>query len=68
MTIWQDEAAMKTYRNSGAHLKAMPKLRQWCDQSATARWQQNQAVFPSWQEAEQRLTSLSTNGWQRQTV
>jgi heme-degrading monooxygenase HmoA len=68
MTLWQDEAAMKDYRNSGAHLKVMPKLRQWCDQSATARWQQDQAIFPSWQEAEQRLAALSTNAWQRQTV
>ncbi len=65
LTLWQDETAMKMYRDSGVHLQAMPKLRRWCDQSASAHWQQEPAEFPSWPVAEERLRELSRNVWQR---
>lgn len=63
ITLWQDEAAMKAYRNAGAHLRVMPKLRQWCDQANTAHWYQEQASLPTWQEAEQRITAATGHHW-----
>jgi sugar lactone lactonase YvrE len=66
MTLWADETAMKTYRNTGAHLRVMPKLRQWCDQSDAVHWHSDSATLPSWQEAEQRIASFSGSHWRRQ--
>lgn len=55
MTAWTDQAAMNAYRTGGAHLKAMPKLREWCDEAAVVHWTQESSETPSWQEAYQRM-------------
>ena len=36
LTAWQNEKDMRTYRNSGAHLKVMPKLLHGCDEATVA--------------------------------
>ncbi len=46
ITVWRDEAAMREFRNHGAHLRAMPKLRDWCDEATYAHWQQESAARP----------------------
>lgn len=55
LTVWRDTAAMKAFMASGAHLKAMPKLLEWCDEAAVGSWQQDSETLPSWAEGEERL-------------
>jgi hypothetical protein len=61
LSAWQSEAAMKAYMVSGAHLKAMPGLRRWCDEAATARWAGTPGCFANahalWSEGERRLAA-----------
>ncbi len=55
LTLWEDREAMEFFRGSGAHRRAMPKLKHWCDQAAVASWETQGEDFPDWNEAEQKL-------------
>ncbi|MBD0369711.1 MAG: hypothetical protein ICV60_02570 [Pyrinomonadaceae bacterium] len=57
LTAWKDEAAMRAYRGAGAHMKAMPKLLDWCDEASIAHWEQEGAELPSWSEAHSRMVA-----------
>ncbi|MBF2075080.1 MAG: DUF3291 domain-containing protein [Synechococcales cyanobacterium C42_A2020_086] len=57
LSLWQDEASLMAYRNSGSHRRAMPKLVDWCDEAITAHWPQEHPTFPTWGELEQRLAT-----------
>lgn len=54
-TVWQDEAAMKKYRGSGAHQVAMRLLSELCSEAAYARWMQATPTLPTWEEAHNRV-------------
>ena len=54
-TVWCDEAAMKKYRGSGAHQVAMRLLSEICSEAAYARWSQETADLPTWEEAHRRV-------------
>ena len=54
-SAWKDEAAMKAFMTSGAHLVAMKKLPRWCDEAAVVHWVQSEASLPDWKEAHRRL-------------
>jgi hypothetical protein len=54
-TVWESAEAMRAFRNSGAHMVAMPKLLRWCDESAYTHWEQDEATLPSPQVAYDRL-------------
>lgn len=56
-SVWDSEAAVKQYMISGAHGKVMPKLMHWCDEASVARWTQDTATLPTWQEAHRRMQS-----------
>ncbi len=55
MTVWRDQAAMRRYMTTGAHLKAMPKLLEWCDEASVVHWVQAGPALPDWAEAERRM-------------
>jgi hypothetical protein len=60
LTTWQSEAAMRGFRNTGAHRKVMPLLAEWCDEATYAHWVQNENTSPSWAEAGRRLIAEGT--------
>ena len=57
---------MRAFRNSGAHLKAMPKLLRWCDEAAFVHWEQPGEIAPEpslayeWLEREGKLSKVDT--------
>ena len=55
LTVWRDEAAMSAYRIAPPHLRAMPKLLEWCDEAAVVHWEQQSAELPDWRTAEKRM-------------
>jgi hypothetical protein len=57
MTIWNDISEMRSYTNSDAHKKAMPKLQHWCDEAAIVHWEQAGEEFPEWHESYKRMLS-----------
>ena len=54
-TLWRDAAAMKAYLVGGAHLKAMPRLLDWCDEASVVHWHQDDDRAPDWTEAAERM-------------
>jgi hypothetical protein len=57
ITAWDDAETMNTFRTSGAHLAAMPKLLGWCDEASVVHWNQDTAQLPTWLEAHRRMVS-----------
>jgi hypothetical protein len=56
-TMWSSEGAMKSYVITPPHGPVMRKLLDWCDEASMVHWTQDSDIFPSWQEAHQRLQS-----------
>ena len=54
-TVWQSADAMRAYRNSGVHMKAMPKLLRWCDEASFVHWEQVDESAPTPDVAIERL-------------
>lgn len=55
MTLWRDQSNMRNYMTNGAHLKAMPKLLDWCDEASVVHWTQDVPIGPGWVEADRRM-------------
>ena len=55
LTVWTDADAMRQYRNTDAHMKAMPRLIHWCDEASVAHWSQEGAALPTMDEALERM-------------
>ncbi|HCF28570.1 MAG TPA: hypothetical protein DEV81_15525 [Cyanobacteria bacterium UBA11049] len=54
LTVWEKQAAMKHYRNSGAHRRVMPSIHSWCDEAAVVHWETD-SYFPTWEEIHRRM-------------
>jgi heme-degrading monooxygenase HmoA len=54
-TVWRDEAAMRSFMQSGVHRRIMARLSDWCDEAALTHWVQDTDRPPSWPEAHRRL-------------
>lgn len=55
-TVWETLEAMRAFRNSGVHMKAMPKLLRWCDEASFVHWEQPDASAPDIDTAFDRLS------------
>ena len=55
-TVWDSLEAMRAFRNSGRHMKAMPKLLGWCDEASFVHWEQPDAGAPDIDAAFDRLS------------
>ncbi len=55
-TVWDSPEAMRAFRNSGVHLKAMPKLLRWCDEASFVHWEQPDVAAPEIDAAFDRLS------------
>jgi hypothetical protein len=51
VTSWRDSEAMRSFRASGAHLKAMPHLMDWCDEASVATIADRDGSMPTAAEA-----------------
>jgi heme-degrading monooxygenase HmoA len=54
-TVWRDEAAMRSFMQSGVHRRIMARLPKWCDEAALVHWVQDTDEPPPWREAHRRL-------------
>ncbi len=54
-TAWTDEAALRAYMTAGAHRKAMPSLKKWCDEASIVHWASESSELPGWDEAYDRM-------------
>jgi len=58
MTAWESQEAMRVFMTSGAHMKAMPKLLEWCDEASVAHWTQEGEALPTWEEADKKMRTI----------
>lgn len=59
VTMWDDLASMRAYRNSGAHAAVMPKIARWCDEASTATWDQASEELPTPEELGQQMVEAA---------
>lgn len=58
VTLWEDEAAMRRFRNAGRHLRAMQamqRLASFCSEAAVVSWPSLTAELPTPEELYRRL-------------
>ncbi len=46
---------MHAFMTSGAHLRVVPRLMDWCDEASVAHWQQEELEAPAWEVVHTRM-------------
>lgn len=54
-TAWENEEAMKAYRDDATHRAIMPKLADWCDEASVAHWEGE--PVSDWDEIYRRMST-----------
>ncbi len=62
LTIWRDNAAMRSFEITAPHSSAMAQLAHWCDEAAFVHWEQSASELPSWDAATERLRASGKQG------
>lgn len=57
-SVWSDDAAMKRFRDAGAHKTAMPALLDMCDEASLAHWTQEGDALPEPEAMLERARSI----------
>jgi hypothetical protein len=57
-SVWSDDAAMKRFRDAGAHKTAMPALLDMCDEASLAHWTQEGDEVPEPAAMLERVRSI----------
>jgi hypothetical protein len=55
LTTWEKPRNMTSYKNSGAHAKAMPLLLWMCDEASLVHWQEKTNEIPDWTIVRDRM-------------
>jgi len=58
VSAWDSEDAMKRFRDTDWHKRAMPKLLHWCDEASVARWTQDAPALPDRNAMLERMTAI----------
>ena len=56
-SAWLDRGSIGAFVRSGAHLKAMGGLDEWCDEASFVDWEQDGSELPDWQTAHRHLVA-----------
>jgi heme-degrading monooxygenase HmoA len=61
ITLWDSDAEMRAFRNSGPHATAMRKLLEWCDEASFSHYTAEDGALPSADAAYDRLLAGRTS-------
>ncbi len=51
LSLWEDEEALRAYRDILRRGRAVPNAREWFDENSIAHWEQESTEMPGWEEA-----------------
>ena len=46
-TAWRDKEAMRAFMIGGSHVRAMPKLLNWCSEASLVHWESASDALPA---------------------